>query len=260
MKCLLVSDLHYAIEQFDWVHHVAGGFDVTVIAGDHLDISSTVSLDAQIAVVLRYLRRLQVKTRVLVCSGNHDLNGTGPAGEKVARWMSRIRALDIATDGDALLTDDGTLFTVCPWWDGPRTREEVGAQLAADAARRKARWIWIYHAPPDDSPVSWAGKRHFGDTDLSAWIGEYGPDMVFSGHIHQSPFRQGGSWVDKIGGTWVFNSGRQIGPVPTHTIIDIDAGRAEWFSAAGPQYVELAKPLVRPVPELDLAAEAERPQ
>lgn len=258
MKCLLVSDLHYAIAQFDWVHHVADGFDAIVIAGDHLDISSMVTLDAQIAVILRYLRRLQAKTRVLVCSGNHDLNATGSDGEKVARWMSRIRDLDIATDGDTLLSDDGTLFTICPWWDGPKARAAVAAQLSTDATRSKTRWIWIYHAPPDDSPVSWAGQRHFGDTDLSAWIAQYQPAMVLTGHIHQSPFRQGGSWVDKIGPTWVFNSGRQIGPIPTHTIIDTDTGRAEWFSAAGPQYVELEKPLVRPVPELDLAAEAQR--
>lgn len=256
MKCLLVSDLHYAIEQFDWVHRTADDYDVVVIAGDHLDISSTVTLDAQIAVILRYLRRLQGKAKLLVCSGNHDLNASNAEGEKVARWMSRIRALGIATDGDALVADDGTLFTVCPWWDGPKTRELVAAQLAADAAKSKSRWIWIYHAPPDNSPVSWAGKRHFGDADLVGWIDQYRPDMVLSGHIHQSPFREGGSWVDKIGDTWVFNSGRQIGPVPTHTIIDIGAGRAEWFSAMGPQYVELAEPLVRPVRELDLSAEA----
>jgi Icc-related predicted phosphoesterase len=254
MKCLLVSDLHYAIKQFDWIHHAAHGFEVIAIAGDHLDISSTVALEAQIAVILKYLRRLRAVTQLVVCSGNHDLNWANPEGEKVARWMTRVRGLDIATDGDSLQTGDGTLFTICPWWDGPGTREAVGLQLAADAAKPKSRWIWIYHAPPDDSPVSWTGKRHFGDSELSQWIRRHRPNMVLSGHIHQSPFREGGSWADKIGDTWVFNSGRQIGPVPTHTIIDTGAGRAEWYSLAGPQYVELEKPLVRPIPELPLAA------
>ena len=42
MKCLLTSDLHYALKQFDWVSNVAKNFDVVVIAGDHLDISSAV--------------------------------------------------------------------------------------------------------------------------------------------------------------------------------------------------------------------------
>ena len=40
MRGLLVSDLHYALKQFDWVHAVADRFDLVVIAGDSLDISS----------------------------------------------------------------------------------------------------------------------------------------------------------------------------------------------------------------------------
>jgi hypothetical protein len=30
-------------------------------------------VDAQIVVILKYLRRLAERTRVIVCSGNHDL-------------------------------------------------------------------------------------------------------------------------------------------------------------------------------------------
>jgi hypothetical protein len=74
--------------------------------------------------------------------------------------------------------------------------------------------------------------------------------MVFCGHIHQSPFRSGGSWVDRVGDTWVFNPGRQIGPVPTHVVVDTDAGTAMWFSLAGNEVVSLREPLVRPVAEL----------
>jgi len=35
MKCLLVSDLHYALKQYDWITNVSKDFDVVVIAGDH---------------------------------------------------------------------------------------------------------------------------------------------------------------------------------------------------------------------------------
>ena len=82
MKCLLISDLHYALKQFDWVSTVAKEFDVVVIAGDHLDISSTVETRTQITVILTYLRRLHTKTRLIVCSGNHDLDARNAAGEK----------------------------------------------------------------------------------------------------------------------------------------------------------------------------------
>jgi len=250
MKCLLVSDLHYTLKQFDWVDRVAADFDLVVIAGDHLDISSVVAPDAQIVVVLNYLRRLRTKTTLLVSSGNHDLDARDDTGEKVARWMTRVRGLGVATDGDSIEAG-GTLFTICPWWDGPRTRDAVGAQLARDATKRQNGWVWVYHAPPDASPVSWAGQKHFGDADLVEWIRLHQPDMVLTGHIHQSPFRQGGSWVDRIGDTWVFNSGRQIGPIPTHVIFDTDERRAMWYSLAGNQVVPLDQPLTRPPAELD---------
>lgn len=244
MKFLLVSDLHYTLKQFDWLDHVAPQFDLLVLAGDHLDISSTVSLDAQIVVILQYLRRLGSKTKLIVSSGNHDLNARNADGEKFARWMSRVRQLGIAVDGESVVVDD-TTFTICPWWDGPRAREAVAAQLERDAAQRAARWIWIYHAPPEASPVSWAGSRHYGDADLVTWIERYQPDLVLTGHIHQAPFRQGGAWVDRLGDTWIFNAGRQIGPVPTHIIIDTEASTAAWFSLAGDEEIRLDAPLIR---------------
>jgi Icc-related predicted phosphoesterase len=253
MKCLLVSDLHYALKQLDWLHAAAARFDVVVVAGDHLDISSAVALEAQIVVILKYMQRTQRRARLVVSSGNHDLTATNAAGEKHAAWMSRVRRLGIVTDGDAVEVA-GTVFSVCPWWDGPETRSEVDAQLERDAARvdrRRQRWIWVYHSPPEGSPTSWGGTRHYGDTDLSAWIERFRPDMVLTGHIHQSPFRQGGSWVDRIGSTWVFNSGRQIGPVPCHTVIDDAERRATWCSLAGVQQVDLTAETAQPIEVVD---------
>lgn len=249
MKLLLVSDLHYAIKQFDWLHGVADRFDLVVIAGDHLDISSAVGMDVQIVVIMKYLRRLQAKTRLFVSSGNHDLNARDAAGERVARWLADARGFGFIVDGDRVEIED-TLITVCPWWDGPQGRDAVGAQLARDAAHRRARWIWVYHAPPDDSPVSWAGTKHYGDTDLLQWIRQYQPDIVLTGHIHQAPFRTGGSWIDRIDTTWVMNAGRQIGPCPTFVVVDTALMQAMWFSLEDNQIVQLDGPLLRPVAEL----------
>jgi Icc-related predicted phosphoesterase len=246
MKLLLASDLHYTLKQFDWIDRVAGDFDVIVLAGDHLDIVSTVALEAQIVVVLKYLQRVGSRATLLVSSGNHDLNARDAAGEKVARWMARARALGVAVDGDSREVA-GTLFTVCPWWDGPEARNLVDAQLAADADKPRQQWAWVYHAPPSDSPTSWNGTRHYGDDELAGWIRHYRPAMIFSGHIHQSPFRAGGSWVDRIDDTWIFNAGRQIGPVPTYVVVDTDAGQASWFSLAGNESIALNAPLVRPI-------------
>ena len=126
--------------------------------------------------------------------------------------------------------------TVGPWWDGPLTRERFAAALARDAAEVGARlWIWAYHAPPDHSPTSWTGRRYYGDADLNAWVEQYAPGVVLCGHVHESPFAEGGNWVDRVGSTWVVNSGREHRtvqpPVPPHIIFDTETRRATWTSS-----------------------------
>jgi Icc-related predicted phosphoesterase len=249
MRGLLVSDIHYELKQFDWVQAAAAGFDLVVIAGDSLDISSYVAVEAQIVVVSKYLRRMAQRTRLITSSGNHDLNARGANGEQVAAWLARGRVPGVLSDGE-YVEIDGVSITVCPWWDGPQGCAEVGRQLARDAARRLARWIWVYHAPPDASPTSWTGSTYYGDAELVRWAHEHRPDVVLTGHVHQSPFRDGGSWVDRIGSTWIFNAGRQMAPEPTRVVFDTTTDTAVWYSLAGNQIVQLDRPLVRPVPEL----------
>jgi Icc-related predicted phosphoesterase len=247
MRCLLVADLHYSLPKFDWLLKSASGFDLVVLAGDALDIGSSVDYRAQTIVVRKYLQRVSKVTRLLVCSGNHDLDSQSDRGEKIARWLDDMRPLDIAGDGDSVIVED-TLFTICPWWEGPIVRQRLETQLQADAARRDGlRWVWIHHAPPINSPTSWTGSRSFGDADVAAWIARYSPDIVFSGHVHQSPFVDGGSWIDRIGQTWIFNAGYEHGARPSHVLIDTDVGEAAWLSATGIQIVRLDQPLSRPV-------------
>jgi Icc-related predicted phosphoesterase len=244
VRILLISDLHYALKQFDWAVKAASNFDAVIVAGDHLDIAGQLDGRVQVVVILKYLRRMAARTRVIVSSGNHDLDRRGADGEKIASWMARVRTLGIPTDGDSLAIGD-TLITICPWWDGPNAKEKVAHLLEADAAKPKRAWHWVYHARPEGSPTSWNGRRHYGDADLAHWIERYAPAIVYTGHIHEAPFKAGGSWADRIGDTWIFNSGRQIGPTPTHVIVDTDAHAAAWFSLAGAESVSLDAPLAR---------------
>jgi Icc-related predicted phosphoesterase len=250
MRCLVVADLHYALPQFDWLLSAGAQFDVVVFAGDALDLGSMVDYHAQILVVRKYLERLAEKTKVILCSGNHDLDERNAEGEKVARWLNDLRASGIACDDDNLVVGD-TLFTVCPWWDGPLVKQKIDAQLHAAAAQPFARWIWVHHAPPANSPTSWGGSRYFGDVELVQWIEALKPQIVFSGHVHQSPFVRDGSWYDRLGQTWVFNAGHQYGRPPAHIVLDTDAGKAFWLSAAGEEYVDLNAPLQRPARAID---------
>jgi len=128
---------------------------------------------------------------------------------------------------------NGTLFTICPWWDGAESRAILEMQLETDARRPKERWVWIHHAPPLESRTSWSGRRSIGDPHLVGWIQRHRPDLVLCGHIHNAPFYAEGSWIDRVGDTWVFNPGKQIGPVPTHIEFDLETLEARWMSLEG---------------------------
>ena len=232
MRLLFLADLHYSLKQFDWLLAHAAEYDLAVIGGDLLDLSSPLDADVQIAIVEKYLGLLRGKSRLVVSSGNHDGDSRNAADESVAEWVRAARAERLHVDGDSFDLG-GTRFTVCPWWDGDVSRAEVEAQLEREAQHARDRWLWIYHSPPEGSKTSWSGRKFIGDEYLRRWIDRFQPDMVFSGHIHNSPFYADGSWIDRIGRTWVFNPGRQLGPQPATITIDFDTMTAEWISQEG---------------------------
>jgi len=97
MKILAVSDLHFGLAQFDWVAQQAERFDLVIIAGDLLDVAGHLDLDSQITVVVKYLRTISAKTRLLVCSGNHDgdvKNERDELKDRAARSQAHLEALE----------------------------------------------------------------------------------------------------------------------------------------------------------------------
>jgi len=234
MRLLFVADLHYSLKQFDWLLSQAGDFDLVIIGGDLLDLSSSLDADVQIAIVEKYLDLLRQKTILVVSSGNHDGDSRNEADESIAEWVRDARDDHLHVDGDSFDLGTDTRITVCPWWDGDLSRAELEAQLERESAQLHGRrWIWIHHAPPEGSRTSWTGRKFIGDEALRAWIDRFQPAMVLSGHIHNSPFYAEGSWIDLLGSTWVFNPGRQLGAQPTTIIVDLDAMTAEWSSQEG---------------------------
>lgn len=228
MRVLVVSDLHYRLPHYDWLVEAAAAVDAIAVVGDLADVVSPVPHEVQTVVLTGYLDLLAARTSVLVASGNHDLDGPGAHGEQTASWLRRLEHPSLHVDGASVDIGD-TRFTICPWWDGPATRDEVGAQLTLAATDRPARWVWLYHSPPAGTPLCFDGRRSFPDEELAGWIREHEPDIVLCGHIHQSPWADGGSWHARLGRTWVFNAGKQIGKVPPHITLDTDDSTAHWF-------------------------------
>jgi hypothetical protein len=247
VRLLCTSDIHYRLPQLDWlvdqVSGVASGVDVVVLPGDHLQVVGAAPLEAQILVVSKYLQRLAASATVLASSGNHDLDGPGADGEQRAGWLGRLHADGLHVDGATVdlpsATGAAVRFTVCPWWDGPLTREAVDAQLSSAAGDRAGRWVWVYHSPPAGTRLCTTGSREFPDHDLAGWIRRWSPDLVVCGHIHQAPWANGGGWIDRLGDTWVINAGHQPGPVPAHVLIDLAAGTADWVALPDRDRVQL---------------------
>lgn len=238
MRVLATADIHYNLKQFDWLVEKAPEFPLIIICGDLLDIAGHVDLDTQILVVNRYLKKLSETSTVLFCSGNHDGDRKTPANEYVAEWMDGLRGENQFGDNSSF-ESEGWLFSMCPWWDGPETMEEVSAFLESEAAKPKKSWFVVHHSPPAEAKTSWTGKRDIGDRQLLDFIQEHQPQIVLSGHVHNAPFRDGGSWVDQIGKTWVFNPGRQLGYLPTVLIFDLESGEVVWESLAGREEMKL---------------------
>lgn len=239
MKILLVADLHYTLKQWDWLCEASSHFEVVVVSGDLLDLASIVPREAQAVVVQKYLARLSPTERLVVSSGNHDLLDEKDGQEEAAAWLREAIPPGAWVDGDR--GELGSLFvSVLPWWEGEVLREKVEEQLARDAAEVDGRrWVWIYHPPPHDTALSRERGRDFGDPHLNKWIEHYSPFMAMGGHVHGAPFDKDGAWVDKLGSTWVFNPGRQIGPMPTCIAIDLEHETATWASLEGAERTPL---------------------
>ena len=231
MRVLLVADLHYRLPQYDWLLSVAADFDVVVLAGDLCDVASAVDVGTQVVAVREVLAELAGRTRLVACSGNHDLDARNEAGEKTATWLGPLAGSGATVDGATALVD-GVRFTALGWWDGPHARDALEAQLEAAAELADGPWVWAYHSPPT-GPLSWTGQRHYGDPVLAGWIERFSPTAVLCGHIHQAPFTPDGDWLQVLGSTWLCNAGQQPGPVPAHVELDLGAGLATWRSYQG---------------------------
>lgn len=202
MRILVVADLHYGLKQFDWVSSVAGEYSLVVVAGDLLDLAGYADLDTQIVVVLKYLDLIRSQAPLIVSSGNHDGDAKNEKDEFIAQWLQRTRGENLHVDGDSV-TISGDLFTVCPWWDGPVTREAMCASIDAEREKPRKRWF----SPPDRSTTSWTGKKYFGKayirTDPSVCspitvLGDGAGGGIFSGLANSHGFEPPTSW--SVGG------------------------------------------------------------
>ena len=223
MRILLVSDLHYSLPQFDWVVHA--GADVRPRRAGrrpprHRVVGAARRAERGGAAVPAAAARDGPRGGELGQPRPHRPRRRGRAGGAVAGRRPRAGRADrrrLAALGDTLVTDLPVVGR--PGGHGRR-------RAAADRRRRAG----VRRAGSGCTTGRRSARRRAGRagattaTPTSAgWIDRFRPDIVLTGHVHEPPFKPDGAWADRIGDTWVFNAGRQIGPVPAHIEIDLAA-------------------------------------
>jgi len=176
MKILHASDLHFDKAKFDQILDLE--FDVCCISGDLIDASQK-GVSQQKAWVRRWLENF--KGRIFVCSGNHDVDGSGDAA-----WM---RMPNIYADGD-IKTIEGIKFGCVPY-------------MCTDTLDFAECDVLLTHVPPAHTQTAVECGRDFGDKELYRAL-KYGlmkAKIILCGHVHDPLSR-----VDKIGNCKIYNS------------------------------------------------------
>lgn len=204
MTILHVSDLHYNKTWYAWLAEFAPPHDLLVISGDLLDLNHPASHTRQVEWVSDWVR--DFGRPLAICSGNHDL--LWDAAHNVwwpARWLLDLAGPQTWVDGQTGEIE-GISFFNCP---------------ATGVARGSPADVWIVHAPPEGSGVSWCQDgRGGGDPNLLYSVRKYRPRLVLCGHVH-NPL----SWIDHFEGGLYLNPGRDpAAAFPNHVVIDLGEG------------------------------------
>ena len=212
MKILHVTDLHGNLPWYHWLAREAPKYDLVCISGDLINLDDFAR--RQILEVTKVLA--EIRTPLAICSGNHDTIHAKTRGEG-AFWVSDLKRDGVWVDGDRFEMGGHKFY--CHQWNEPIPHAERGE-------------IWIIHAPPEWSVVSWGGwSGEVGDPEFAQVCRAMrGPRIALCGHAHTPP-----AWSAMVGRTHVFNpghAGRAL--VPAHIVIDLSLGVATRYYSERP--------------------------
>lgn len=163
MNLLHITDLHNNASVMRWLLEVAPTVDAILITGDFLDDREySPTIDEQIDQFKCWFKDLSKRTRVGVCSGNHDLADTS--------WL---KELDIWLKDGAIVDLNGLKFGSIAYGC-----EEYHCYADCN--------VILHHEPPAKLKVSIQSGNDFGSKPLLAALktGELKPDWMMCGHVH----------------------------------------------------------------------------
>lgn len=223
MKILALADIHNQLKWYEWIRSRARRFDLVCLVGDLLNIHSKVHLSRQIGDARQACATVIERTRLAICSGNHDLHGALVTrnGIRLYEWTARLG------DGLSYVAAGGAVLTTIPF---AITREEKCVLLERGAQLRDRAmlpWLVLHHEPPGLSPTD-----GFNWSDPRSLIEEFFPDYWLSGHRHNFPYEHEEGYRFKVGKTCVFVPGQRVGaPFPNAIELDLRTGQSRWITS-----------------------------
>ncbi|RXK53499.1 hypothetical protein ESB00_17555 [Oleiharenicola lentus] len=226
MKILHVTDLHGNLPWYHWLAREAHRYDLICLSGDLIELND--SAPQQMAAITEVLAG--IRTPLAICSGNHDMVHARAQGGG-ALWVSDLKRDGVWVDGDRFELGGEKFY--CHRWNEPIPHAE-------------SEEIWITHAPPEWSVVSWGGRGgDLGDHEFALVCRAMrGPRIALCGHAHTPP-----GWTALVGRTQAFNPGHATNaPEPAHIVLDLSLGVAiRHYLGRPPAAVQIERPTARDI-------------
>lgn len=185
MKALFFTDVHTSEEALLWAKRRGKDYDAMIVGGD-------LARGEPQEFVGRFLSAaLTTERPVYFVQGNADAPST-PVLKGVMSLHAKTATLGKYTVGGlggSSATPFGTPFEL---------RDEA-ARTVLDSLGHGD--ILVAHCPPFNTKCDKAGGLHVGSVPVREYVEREGPDLVLSGHAHESPA------LDKIGATTLVNAG-----------------------------------------------------
>ena len=108
----------------------------------------------------------------------------------------------------------------------PSIRQELHTLKAQLQPGEMERSIWMVHQPPTELGMDICGTgERVGSPAVLEFARENQPLLGCSGHIHESPYQQGGRWMNRVGRTLWLQPG-QLGPRLHYVRVELGDGGA----------------------------------
>ncbi len=180
MKILAVTDIHGAFHRVNSMIALENP-DMMVIGGDLTTAGTTKEAEDAVRGFMKMV------PRIVCVAGNMD----SPAHDTV------LDRLDVSVNGRAVLIGGVAFFGVSGAPISPlHTPYEISEEEILSRARKgfdslgnagAAKTIFVPHAPPYGTSLDRIRSgAHVGSTAVRAFIGQYRPDLVLCGHIHEA--------------------------------------------------------------------------